>query len=432
MVAEKIQNLIEDVRAANATELYLNYLELEEVPEQVFSLTQLQTLVLTGNQLQTISPDIGRLTQLRTLDLSGNQLADLPDELKHLEKLIRLELASNQLSALPNIFAKMTNLQVLDVYGNQLIKLPASIVLCHNLQEFRFAYNALTRLPANFGKLQALNILDLSFNELQELPPSFFSFSHLKELQLNGNLLNIPPTILSKHKFQPRTLLQAIEKHYQEAAQQKTVSREKHKEKAAQEPKQETDIGWLEDKLASYAFDQAQFEFTVELHVNRSLGSCATALSVFSVSMQRLKTLCDVFEGVLGGESLGQLVEFLGQSAISEEEHSTTGLLKMLDGSSTVNETEFIKVQEMGLNRSESLAVVLTLSGTKLSKVTTAIFLVCREINDSAPSESHSALRNPVAKLLSQHLQNFPYCLELARALLILTKNSPRLVRPVD
>ncbi len=65
-------------------QLNLSWLELVEVPQELWQLTNLQELHLYSNQLATLPAAIGQLTNLRVLDLSNNPLTTLPPEIRQL------------------------------------------------------------------------------------------------------------------------------------------------------------------------------------------------------------------------------------------------------------------------------------------------------------------------------------------------------------
>ena len=72
---KRIQQAVEN----GSLVLDLYDLELENIPEAIGQLTQLQRLDLTNNQLDTLPEFIAQLTQLQELYLSGNQLGTLPE-----------------------------------------------------------------------------------------------------------------------------------------------------------------------------------------------------------------------------------------------------------------------------------------------------------------------------------------------------------------
>jgi Leucine-rich repeat (LRR) protein len=48
-----------------------------QVPDEVFSLAHMETLIIADNDLTSVPDAIGTLTQLRTLDLGHNALTEL-------------------------------------------------------------------------------------------------------------------------------------------------------------------------------------------------------------------------------------------------------------------------------------------------------------------------------------------------------------------
>nr|GMC80613.1 disease resistance protein RPM1-like [Ipomoea batatas] len=70
--------------------LNLTGAQLEEIPEEVFSLFQLKYLSLRGTNLRSVSKSIGRLQNLETLDLKWTSVTEFPTELLQLCKLRHL------------------------------------------------------------------------------------------------------------------------------------------------------------------------------------------------------------------------------------------------------------------------------------------------------------------------------------------------------
>ena len=85
---------------------------LREVPGPVWQRTELETLVLSENELSAVSSDIGRLKRLRMLDLGHNRLTSVPDALGDLEGLSDfLYLHDNRLADLPPSLARLHRLR---------------------------------------------------------------------------------------------------------------------------------------------------------------------------------------------------------------------------------------------------------------------------------------------------------------------------------
>src|SRR5215212_9559135 len=65
---------------------------LSFIPPEVFELTQLEVLNLSGNKIAAIPEVIGQLRKLTTLDLTYNELTVVPDAIGQLQSLTELKL----------------------------------------------------------------------------------------------------------------------------------------------------------------------------------------------------------------------------------------------------------------------------------------------------------------------------------------------------
>ncbi|MCP4340347.1 MAG: TIR domain-containing protein [Desulfobulbaceae bacterium] len=144
----EIRELIQNVHNRKEHELILNGIELEEIPDEIFSITTLQSLKLENNHLKSIPNAIARLKNLTTLSLSKNVLVNLPVAICQLTQLRNLDLWNNKLTALPESIGNLRNITSLDLRYNELVALPESI-----------------------GKLQKLTSLKLDGNPLEIPPP---------------------------------------------------------------------------------------------------------------------------------------------------------------------------------------------------------------------------------------------------------------------
>lgn len=152
------------VKTALTSELDLSGYNLSEIPEAVFDLPPLKTLIIENRRPHPIpslvsdrvffkeevlnAPDIseklkrtlvahwrkfyapseakilvlpeavGNLENLEVLNLSGQGLTHLPDSITRLPRLRKLHLSGNQLRELPRDFARIRTLEGLDVRGN--------------------------------------------------------------------------------------------------------------------------------------------------------------------------------------------------------------------------------------------------------------------------------------------------------------------------
>lgn len=154
-------------------------------------------LNLNGLGLEALPEQLGKLTHLKLLHLSDNQLASLPEWLAGLTQLQKLYISSNELTSLPDWLGGLPHLQELALAGNQLTALPEWLEGLDRLQELYLSFNQLTSLPDWLGKLTQLRELDLTFNRLTTLPDWLGRLAQLQKLYLHDNPgLGIPPEVL--------------------------------------------------------------------------------------------------------------------------------------------------------------------------------------------------------------------------------------------
>lgn len=187
----------------------LRYLDLSDnlfggsIPDELFGMTKLQSLVLSSNRLEGgLSPSFGKLTNLRHLDLSANGLSgELPSEMGDMINLEVLYLGESGLEVrnhfsgkIPETWSGLTKLQRVSLSGNNLIKgkFPSWIGKLPDLEELTLKGVSLTgSIPENIDQCVNLRLLDVSGNKLSgNLPPGVSRLSKLKHLRMGGNKLD--------------------------------------------------------------------------------------------------------------------------------------------------------------------------------------------------------------------------------------------------
>lgn len=79
-------------------------MEIKKLPENMSQMTCLTSLIVTSNKKLTEIPEsIFSVTNLEVLNLSDNNLKIIPEGINKLENLKYLYLASNSLKSLPNL-----------------------------------------------------------------------------------------------------------------------------------------------------------------------------------------------------------------------------------------------------------------------------------------------------------------------------------------
>ena len=80
--------------------LYMSKSCLTEIPEEVWELTELNSLIVNNNKICEISPKIKNLTNLKVFDCQENNLTAFPVEICQLTKLKYFDYAGNKLDIL--------------------------------------------------------------------------------------------------------------------------------------------------------------------------------------------------------------------------------------------------------------------------------------------------------------------------------------------
>lgn len=176
------ETLINLAKLSEAKALNLNYLELKNLPPNIFSLEKLERLYLSNTLLDNnqIILIVKCLSQLQELDISGNSLSVLPRDINQLSQLRSLDLSNNKLKILPDSIGQLSKLQTLDLSHNQLKVVFESIAQLSQLQGLSFGHNQLKFVPENVGQLSQLQTLDFSHNQLVSIPKSIGQLSQLR------------------------------------------------------------------------------------------------------------------------------------------------------------------------------------------------------------------------------------------------------------
>ena len=194
---------------SNLESLDLSFNELTGIPGELGSLSNLETLYLGFNELAgTIPAELGSLSNLETLYLGFNELAGpIPGELGNLSNLKSLDLSSNRLTGpIPGELGSLSNLESLDLSSNELTGIPwaasptwkrctsASTSWLGRSPQNWAASPTETLLagtiPAELGSLSNLESLNLSSNRLTgPIPASLGGLANLERLSLSQNML---------------------------------------------------------------------------------------------------------------------------------------------------------------------------------------------------------------------------------------------------
>lgn len=179
------------------TEFDLSYANLKLCPPNVPLIgTQLVSLNLSNNRLESLPEDIGSLTGLQELFLQYNCLVALPDSICNLSNLVELDVKNNRLKTIPSNVGDLKKLLLLSLTNNSIVELPPSIGNMEHIEELSLHANQLTQLPDELCRLKHLKILYSGENHFLTLPDQFGQLTSLEELDISGcELVSLPDSI---------------------------------------------------------------------------------------------------------------------------------------------------------------------------------------------------------------------------------------------
>ncbi|KAL3750028.1 hypothetical protein ACJRO7_011068 [Eucalyptus globulus] len=167
---------------------------LEELPEEMGKLKDLEELLLSGTSIIEIPTFIGSLTKLEKLSADFcESLREIPNSIGYLHNLHCLEMHGSGIKKLPNAIGRLKNLQILDLSQ------------CHRMKG---------AIPSEIGDLPSLKVLDLNRTPISNLPESILNLSSLQSLYLRDckQLRSLPelPSSLQRLDLQGCKELQSL------------------------------------------------------------------------------------------------------------------------------------------------------------------------------------------------------------------------------
>ena len=167
---------------------------MQELPSRMVKFKDcLRKLHLTRNRLEEFPEVITELTQLEYLDVGNNMIRKLPESIGNLTKLERFLCYVNYLDTLPESFGDLESLLLLSVTYNKFKVFPRPLLRCRNLSELRFARCLLTSVPEEVSELTSLTMFDFRGNYLTEVPESISEMESLLHVSVSGNRLDTLP-----------------------------------------------------------------------------------------------------------------------------------------------------------------------------------------------------------------------------------------------
>ncbi|PZC72498.1 leucine-rich repeat-containing protein 10 isoform X2 [Helicoverpa armigera] len=209
--------LIEQAIAKKKSRLSLNAFEIIEIPDLLYTCSDVEHLYLHRNKITVVPVEITQLVNLTTLTLDYNNITQLPPEIGHLKNLVNLNISYNPLKVLipeigelenleafwcnriglreiPKEIGKLEKLDTFGARGNEIIALPEEITKLSKLRWLTLENNLIERLPRSMDKMEALVHCNLRNNKVKEFPLSILKCPDLMFLQLNNNQISYLPS----------------------------------------------------------------------------------------------------------------------------------------------------------------------------------------------------------------------------------------------
>ncbi|VDD82833.1 unnamed protein product [Mesocestoides corti] len=168
-------------------ELFLYSNKLVSLPNEIGTLTQLESLLVQENSLTCLPDTLAECTRLRILDVRHNKLCEIPQVIYRLSSLTHLLLRFNRIRVVDRAIGRLKNLQVLSLRENKIRNLPSIPGVCELVQltTLDVSHNHLEHLHEEIGQCKNLSGISLQHNELTSLPESIGELSLLERLGIS-------------------------------------------------------------------------------------------------------------------------------------------------------------------------------------------------------------------------------------------------------
>ncbi|KAK7845276.1 receptor-like protein 35, partial [Quercus suber] len=171
----------------SVSSFFINGTGIKELPRSIGSLSNLKHLLVGDNHFLSKLPDsIGGLDSIVELKMDGTAMTDLPDQICSLKVIQKLEMKKcESLGTLPKSIGSMLTLTTLIISEANISEMPESIGMLENLIVLRLdECKQLHKLPTSIGNLKSLQQLLMNETAVTHLPESFGMLSSLMVLRM--------------------------------------------------------------------------------------------------------------------------------------------------------------------------------------------------------------------------------------------------------
>ena len=149
--------------------------------------SNVETLVIRGDQPQYLPTNYRNFKSLVKLDLSNNSLTEFPKGINRNKKLKELILMNNGITLSNNGIVPNPYLEKVDFFKNRITNVPSSIANLTNLKTLKFNYNLVNEVAPEISQLKKLENLSFYNNKLTSIPYGVYQLESLKEIDLYYN-----------------------------------------------------------------------------------------------------------------------------------------------------------------------------------------------------------------------------------------------------
>ncbi len=172
----------------------LKYLEIgniDELPQDITRLLNLEVLDLSFNEIEDLPNEIGNLRSLKKLNLLKNNILKLPPGIANCKNLEKLSLRRNHNFDYKSIIY-VRYIKEIDIGLNNLKTFPSEIYEMKNLEVLKIGGNDFNygQVLKNLTKFKQLIKIELWNCELKEVPVELFQLKNLEEIDLRYNPLS--------------------------------------------------------------------------------------------------------------------------------------------------------------------------------------------------------------------------------------------------
>jgi len=183
----------------NLTHLSISHNGIIRVPEGVKNLKSLRKLAFHHNAIKILPEQCCRFTGLEDLQFSSNLCADLPRHIINLGTLQTVDFSANGISE-SRILADLAGLKDVRLDNNEIKKWPPTLYNWKALQHLSATANEIKSINDEFGEMVSLTNLNLSGNRLSSLNTCMSALNKLKFLGLSRNkLTKLDDTVIQNY-----------------------------------------------------------------------------------------------------------------------------------------------------------------------------------------------------------------------------------------